>query len=63
MIVEGLAPDFVARGEREAAIDLLEQAWEQKDVMLRDLLVDASWDSIRSDKRFAELMQKMNYPA
>jgi TolB-like protein/Tfp pilus assembly protein PilF len=49
-------------GEKERALDLLEQAWEQKDTMLRDLLVDPPWNSLRGEPRFEELMRKMNYP-
>jgi serine/threonine-protein kinase len=49
-------------GQHESAMALLEEAYRQKDVMLRDLLVDPPWEAMRSSKRFQELMAKMHYP-
>ena len=43
-------------GENDRALDLLEEAYAQKDMMLRDLLVDPSWDSLRSEGRFAKMV-------
>jgi serine/threonine-protein kinase len=48
--------------ETDRACDRLEEAWNTRDVMLRDLLVDAAWDRMRAEPRFAALMEKMNYP-
>ena len=49
-------------GERERALDRLEQAYAEGDTMLRDLKADPHWDRMRSLPRFEALMQKMAYP-
>lgn len=46
-------------GDRATALGELERAWSERDSMLRDLLVDASWDELRDEPRFRSLMASM----
>lgn len=48
--------------ETEQAIDRLEQAYDVRDTMIRDLKADPHWDRLRSETRFEVLMRKMAYP-
>jgi tetratricopeptide (TPR) repeat protein len=49
-------------GDADQAIGWLEKAFASKDSLLRDLRVDPSLDSIRSDPRFAALVRHMGFP-
>ena len=48
--------------EHDRALDWLEQAYRERDTMLRDLKADAHWDRMRPLPRFEALMRKMAYP-
>jgi TolB-like protein len=48
--------------ETDLALARLEQAYEERDAMIRDLKADPRWDRLRSEPRFQALMEKMNYP-
>jgi serine/threonine protein kinase len=45
-----------------AVLPLLEQAYAERDTMIRDLKADPHWDRMRSEPRFEALMRKMAYP-
>lgn len=49
-------------GEAARALDRLEQAYSQRDTMIRDLKADPHWDRLCSEPRFELLMRKMAYP-
>ena len=49
--------------EAERAMDRLEEAWRQRDTMLRDLKADPHWDSLHHHPRFQDLMAKMAFPS
>jgi hypothetical protein len=38
---------------------LLEQAYAERDWMLRDVKVSPMWDPLRNDPRFGKLLQQM----
>jgi tetratricopeptide (TPR) repeat protein len=46
-------------GEREEALAWLEKAFEGRDVLLTFAAVDPKWDALRSDQRFASLLERM----
>jgi TolB-like protein/Tfp pilus assembly protein PilF/predicted Ser/Thr protein kinase len=50
-------------GDAEKTLETLERAYEARDTMIRDLLVDAQWDWLRETDRFQTLFDKMGYPA
>jgi adenylate cyclase len=50
----------VALGEKREALDLLEKAYENGDLMsLQDIKVSPIWDGIRSEPRYGLLLKKM----
>jgi tetratricopeptide (TPR) repeat protein len=54
-----VAAVYVGLGEKEQALAWLEKAYEIRDANLPQLKVDPVWDSIRSDRRFIELLRKV----
>jgi hypothetical protein len=59
-----LAPDYLAYvllalGERERAIALLSEAVEQRSASVMWINVDPRFDALRTDTRFAALLQKI----
>jgi serine/threonine-protein kinase len=48
---------FAGLGERETALAELERAWNVRDTWLRDLKVDPSFASLRSDPRYRRLLE------
>jgi serine/threonine-protein kinase len=46
-------------GEKDRAFALLDQAYADRDWMLRDVKVSPLWDPLRGDARFTALLQRM----
>lgn len=53
---------YTALGEREQALEWLEKAYEERSEWLVWLKVDPKLDSLRSDPRFADLVQRVGLP-
>jgi TolB-like protein/Flp pilus assembly protein TadD len=49
-------------GERDAAFEWLERAYDERDFFLLDAQTDPRFDPFRGDPRFGALLAKMNYP-
>ena len=49
-------------GDREAVFQWLERAYEMRDAVMVFLPVDPRWDSLRSDKRFQDLLRRCGFP-
>jgi len=47
-------------GDSDRAFALLEQAYAERDWMLRDVKVSPLWDSLRKDPRLPKLLQQMH---
>ncbi len=63
-----VAPDNLARicvglGETDRAFEWLKQAYQDRGGWMAYLLVDPTFDPLRSDPRFQALLHKMNFPA
>ena len=50
---------YVALGENNTALDLLEQGYQQRSACVAFLKIFADWDPVRSDPRFIDLMKKV----
>ncbi|HEY9139364.1 MAG TPA: winged helix-turn-helix domain-containing protein [Bryobacteraceae bacterium] len=51
-----------ALGDRDAAIQLLEKACDQRDAEMVQLYTNPAFDSMRSDPRVQALLHRMNFP-
>jgi TolB-like protein/tetratricopeptide (TPR) repeat protein len=56
-----LATLYVGLKDREGAFDSLEQAYNKRDLQLQYIKVDPHYDSLRSDPRFAEVLQRVGF--
>lgn len=61
--LEAIAEVYVALGEREHAIDLLERSVAEHDPYVVDFLVRPGLDPIRGEPRFQALMRRLAFPA
>jgi tetratricopeptide (TPR) repeat protein len=52
---------YNALGEHETALDYLEKAYSEKNVLLVFLKVDPKWNNLRSEPRFIALSKQMNF--
>jgi len=49
-------------GDKDRAIEWLEKGFREKSVNVRFLKVARTWDPLRSDPRFQNLLRRMNFP-
>ena len=64
---EFVAPAFIAfiyigLGEKDKAFEWLEKTYEQREAWIDLLKVSPRFDSLRSDPRFQDLVERMNFP-
>lgn len=52
---------YAALGEKEQALDWLEKAYEYRDPILTGLRYEPTWDALRSEPRFIELLRKTGH--
>jgi serine/threonine protein kinase/tetratricopeptide (TPR) repeat protein len=57
-----IAIAYVGLNEKDRALEWLEKAYESHEEILVFLDVDATWDKIRSDTRFQDLMCRLGLP-
>ena len=57
-----IAELYALSGDKDQAFAWLNTAHDEHDYYLRNLRVDTSFDSLRSDPRYAELVKKMGFP-
>jgi len=53
---------FVRLGDKDNAMKYLEQAYQQRNPQLTWVKSQRSWDLLRSDPRFIDLLHRMNFP-
>lgn len=53
---------YAHAGEKELALDWLENAYKARETFMVYLNVDLQWDSIRENPRFQDLLDRMNFP-
>ena len=52
---------YNALGETEIALNYLEKAFAEKNVLMTFLKVDPKWNNLRNEPRFIDLMRRMNF--
>ena len=57
-----LAQIYIALGEKQQGLSLLQKAYEARDVYLARLKVEPAFDTVRSDPGFQEVMRRMKFP-
>lgn len=57
-----IAISYAALGEKDAAFDELEKAYQNHDWFLQRIKVDPFLDPLRSDPRFDQMVKKLNFP-
>ncbi len=53
---------YARAGEKERALDWLEKAYQERESKMVYVNVFPTWDSLRDDPRFQELLRRMNFP-
>jgi len=53
---------YIGLGEKDKAFEWLEKTYEQREAWLDLLQVEPMYDSLRSDPRFQDLVERMNFP-
>lgn len=53
---------YIGLGDRDAAFQWLEKSYAVRDIGLVFLPANPMWDSIRSDKRFQDLLRRCHFP-
>jgi hypothetical protein len=53
---------YIFAGEREKALQKLEQAFEERDPNLVYIKVAPEWDGLRDNPRFQDIVRRMNFP-
>ena len=53
---------YIGLGEKDKAFEWLDKAYEQSEGWMVQLKVDPMFDSLRSDPRFKDLLERMNFP-
>jgi len=57
-----LAEVYTYLGDRDHAFAWLEKAYAERDAGLQGLKVDPTWDNLRPDPRFQDLVRRINFP-
>ena len=57
-----IAALYAHAGQKDRALDWLETGYEEQDQLMVDLGVDPTYDPLRSDPRFQDLLRRMNLP-
>jgi TolB-like protein len=57
-----IAPVYAVLGEKDKAFECLEEGYEERDWSMIFLKVYPPFDPLRSDPRFRDLLQRMNFP-
>lgn len=57
-----IAPIYIALGEKDRGFEWLERAYNERSPNLLSLKLEAAYDPIRSDPRFADLVRRVGIP-
>jgi ribosomal protein L21E len=54
---------YTKAGDKNRALESLNRAYEEREGSLVNLQVDPSWDEIRRDPRFQDLLRRIGFPS
>ena len=57
-----IAEFFACAGERERAVEWLERSYKDRDIMMAYIKVYPTWDILRDESRFQDLLRRMKFP-
>jgi TolB-like protein len=57
-----IAMIHVGLGEKDEAIEWLEKGYDERSYQMQNLKVEPTWDSLRDDPRFADLIRRVGLP-
>ena len=57
-----MAGIYTRLGEKEKALEWLEKAYEKRAGALATLNTKPTWDALRGEPRFQDLLKRMNFP-
>lgn len=57
-----LAALYAGLGDKEAALELLERAYRERDFQMQYVKVEAHYDALRSEARFQDLVRRVGLP-
>lgn len=57
-----IAGTYITLGDKDHAFEWLDKAYQERSPVLFAIKVDPSWDPLRSDPRFQDLLRRMNFP-
>jgi hypothetical protein len=57
-----VAASYAALGDGDEALSRLEKAYEEHSALLCSIKIDPTFDSLRADQRFRDLLRRMNFP-
>ncbi len=57
-----IAKLYAHAGDKERALEWLEKAYQDLNIVMVFLGVESTWDSLRDDPRFQDLLRRMNLP-
>jgi len=57
-----VAAVYIALGDKEKALNQLEQGYEQRDVWMKELKAWPWFDRLKNEPRYKDLMKRMNFP-
>ncbi len=60
---EWIAELYAHAGDKEGALEWLEKAYQDRNIAMVFLSVNPTWDSVRDDPRFQDLLRRMNLPS
>ena len=58
----GIAIIYIGLGEKDKAFEWLEKTYEQREGWMTELKIEPMFDNLRSDPRFQDLLDRMNFP-
>ena len=53
---------YMRLGEKERALDVLEEAYEKREGEMLTINADPKWDLLRGEPRFRDLLRVMKFP-